>query len=160
MLVLMSPIYDRVPHAAALGPWHYAVSGGWLTAADIAVKFALGVLALTAIMCTTRFALLLEAMRRLAMPQMIVMQLGFLYHYHLRFDRRGDAGASGQRLSRGGLGRCRPPHRGNGRCDRRAFLPHARPLATRSHGHEPFAVTAASPIASVNSVLRPPMPRS
>ena len=32
-------------------------------------------------MCTTRFALLLEAMRRLGMPQMIVMQLGFLYRY-------------------------------------------------------------------------------
>jgi cobalt/nickel transport system permease protein len=32
-------------------------------------------------MCSTRFALLLEAMRRLGMPQLIVMQLGFLYRY-------------------------------------------------------------------------------
>jgi cobalt/nickel transport system permease protein len=81
MLVLMSPFYDRVPHAVTFGPWRYTVSGGWLTAADITVKFGLGVLALTALMCTTRFALLLEAMRRLGMPQMIVMQLGFLYRY-------------------------------------------------------------------------------
>jgi cobalt/nickel transport system permease protein len=81
MLVLMSPIYDRAPHAVTFGPWSYTLSGGWLTAGDITIKFAFGVLALTAMMCTTRFALLLEAMRRLGMPQVIVLQLGFLYRY-------------------------------------------------------------------------------
>ncbi len=81
MLVLMSPLYDRGLHPVAFGPWQYAVSGGWLTAADIAAKFTLGVLALTALMCTTPFASLLEAMRRLGMPQVIVLQLGFLYRY-------------------------------------------------------------------------------
>jgi cobalt/nickel transport system permease protein len=81
MLVLMSPIYDRTLRWATVGPWQYAVSGGWLTAADIAAKFALGVMALTALMCTTPFALLLEAMRRLGMPQVLVLQLGFLYRY-------------------------------------------------------------------------------
>ncbi len=81
MLLLMSPIYDRVPHDVTFGPWRYTVSGGWLTALDLAMKFALGVLALTAMMCTTPFSLLLEAMRRLGMPQVIVMQLGFLYRY-------------------------------------------------------------------------------
>jgi cobalt/nickel transport system permease protein len=81
MLVLMSPIYDRAPHAVTFGPWNYTLSGGWLTAGNITIKFAFGVLALTAMMCTTRFALLLEAMRRLGMPQVIVVQLGFLYHY-------------------------------------------------------------------------------
>lgn len=81
MLVLMSPTYDRAPRDAHFGPWQFAISGGWLTAADIAIKFALGVLVLTAMMCTTPFALLLEAMRRLGMPRMIVMQLGFLYRY-------------------------------------------------------------------------------
>jgi len=81
MLVLMSPIYDRAWHHVTFGPWRYTLSGGWLTAADIAIKFALGVLALTAMMCATPFALLLEAMRRLGMPQVVVMQLGFLYRY-------------------------------------------------------------------------------
>jgi cobalt/nickel transport system permease protein len=81
MLVLMSPVYDRGLHGVTFGPWRYAVSGGWLTAADIAIKFAFGVLALTALMCTTRFALLLEAMRRLGMPHVVVLQLGFLYRY-------------------------------------------------------------------------------
>jgi cobalt/nickel transport system permease protein len=81
MLVLMSPIYDHSLHYVQFGSWSYIISGGWLTAGNIAIKFALGVLALTAMMCTTRFALLLEAMRRLGMPQIIVMQLGFLYRY-------------------------------------------------------------------------------
>jgi cobalt/nickel transport system permease protein len=79
MLVLMSPFYDRAPQAVTLGPWHYTVSGGWLTAADVSIKFALGVMALTALMCSTRFALLLEALQRLGLPQVVVMQLGFLY---------------------------------------------------------------------------------
>ena len=81
MLVLMSPLYDRVPHPVTFGPWHFRISGGWLTATDVALKFAGGVLALTALMCTTPFALLLEALRRLALPQVVVMQLGFLYRY-------------------------------------------------------------------------------
>jgi cobalt/nickel transport system permease protein len=81
MLVLMSPIYDGSFHAVTFGPYNYTVSGGWLTAADIAIKFTLGVLTLTAMMCSTRFTQLLEAMRRLGMPQMVVMQLGFLYRY-------------------------------------------------------------------------------
>jgi cobalt/nickel transport system permease protein len=81
MLVFLSPVYDRALRDVTFGPWQFAVSGGWLTATDIAMKFALGVLALTAMMCTTPFAMLLEAMRRLGMPQMIVMQLGFLYRY-------------------------------------------------------------------------------
>lgn len=81
MLVLMSPMYDDSPHVVTLGPWRCTVGGGWLTAADVAIKFALGVLALTAMMCSTPFTQLLEAMRRLGMPQMVVMQLGFLYRY-------------------------------------------------------------------------------
>jgi cobalt/nickel transport system permease protein len=81
MLALAGPFYDRQMHAVTLGPWHYTVGGGWLTAADIAVKFAMGVAALTALMCTTPFALLLESAERLGMPRMMVQQLGFLYRY-------------------------------------------------------------------------------
>ena len=81
MLCLFSPFYDRVAHLVAFGPWRFGVTGGWLTAASIAVKFSLGMLALTALTCTTRFALLLEAMRGLWVPKLLVMQLGFLYRY-------------------------------------------------------------------------------
>ena len=80
-LCLASPFYDRAAHGVAFGPWQFAVSGGWLTAGDIAIKFVLCVLALTALMSTTPFALLLEALRKLRVPKVLVMQLGFLYRY-------------------------------------------------------------------------------
>ncbi len=80
-IALLSPLYDRALHAVAFGPWAFEISGGWLTAGDVTVKFALGVVALTALMCTTPFSLLLEAMRRLGWPRMLVSQLSFLYRY-------------------------------------------------------------------------------
>lgn len=81
MLCLLAPIYDHGMHTISLGCWRGAISGGWLTAADIAVKFCLGMLALTALTSTTPFALLLEAMRRMGSPKMLVVQLAFLYRY-------------------------------------------------------------------------------
>jgi cobalt/nickel transport system permease protein len=81
MLVLMSPLYDRALTEVAFGPWHFLLGRGWLTAANITIKFALGILALTAMICATPFSLLLEAMRRLCVPKIVVLQLGFLYRY-------------------------------------------------------------------------------
>jgi cobalt/nickel transport system permease protein len=81
MFALMCPIYDRAAQPATFGPWQFELRGGWFAAGDVALKFTFGVLALTALVCTTRFALLLEAMRRLGVPRAIVAQLGFLYHY-------------------------------------------------------------------------------
>jgi cobalt/nickel transport system permease protein len=73
-LCLLSPLYDHSAHPAAFGPWQFWIS-------DVAVKFALGMCALTAMMSTTPFASLLEAMRRLGAPRLLVVQLGFLYRY-------------------------------------------------------------------------------
>ena len=81
MFCVLSPLYDRGMHDIAFGPWRFAIAGGWLTAANIAVKFSLSVVALTAVMCTTPFVLLLEAMRKLHLPQALVMQLSLLYRY-------------------------------------------------------------------------------
>lgn len=81
MLCLLSPVYDRSVQLVAFGPWRLELTGGWLTAASIAAKFTLGLLALTAMTCTTPFPLLLEAMRKLRVPKLLVIQLGFLYRY-------------------------------------------------------------------------------
>jgi cobalt/nickel transport system permease protein len=81
MLCLLSPVYDRSAQEVAFGPWRFWATGGWLTAANIAVKFTFGLLALTALTCTTPFAVLLEAMRKLGVPRLLVQQLAFLYRY-------------------------------------------------------------------------------
>ncbi len=80
-LAAACPFYDRAWHVVVFGPWQFTVTGGWLTAAGITVKFALGVAALTALMCTTPFSALLEALRWFRVPKLLVMQLGFLYRY-------------------------------------------------------------------------------
>jgi cobalt/nickel transport system permease protein len=78
---LAGPLYDHSLHLVAFGPWQWAIGGGWLSAIDIAVKFTLGVMALTALTGTTPFSALLEGMRRLGAPRTLVMQLGVLYRY-------------------------------------------------------------------------------
>lgn len=80
-LALTGPLYDTAPLTVAFGPWSGVIRSGWLTAAVVAVEFTLSVLALTALVSTTPFSLLLEAMRRLRVPKVLVMQLGFLYRY-------------------------------------------------------------------------------
>jgi cobalt/nickel transport system permease protein len=80
-LALGGVLFDRAPREVTLGPWHFAAAGGWITAGNVAAKFAMGLLALTALVCTTQFSLLLEAMRKLAMPRLLVMELSFLYRY-------------------------------------------------------------------------------
>ena len=81
MLGVMSPLYDRGPMTLAAGPWQWQTTGGMLAGLTLATKFALGVLAVTAVTCTTRFSSLLESMRRLGMPSLLVMQVGMLYRY-------------------------------------------------------------------------------
>ncbi len=78
---LVSPLYDHSAQQVIFGPWRASLPGGWLTAADVSIKFALGVLALTALMSTTPFAALLEGMRKLGAPRLLAMQLGFVYRY-------------------------------------------------------------------------------
>ncbi len=81
MACVVSPLYDHSPQAAAFGPWQFAITGGWLTAADVALKFTLGVMALTALTSTTRFSSLLQGMRKLAVPKLLVVMLGLVYRY-------------------------------------------------------------------------------
>lgn len=78
---LFQPVFLRMPVPLGLGPWRLELAAGWVVAANLAGKFALGVLALTALMCTTPFASLLTALRRARVPGMLVMMLGFLYRY-------------------------------------------------------------------------------
>ena len=80
-LCLFQPVFLRQPRPVVLGGWHFELAGGWLVAANLAVKFVLGLLALTVLTCTTPFAALLAALRKLRAPRMLVMVLSFLYRY-------------------------------------------------------------------------------
>lgn len=95
MLAIVSPLYDSSRQLVALGPWQFSVMGGYLTAADIALKFALGILAMTALVTTTPFPSLLEGLRRMGLPRLLVMQLGLLWRYLFVLT------AEGQRIRRG-----------------------------------------------------------
>jgi len=81
VLALSCPLYDRTPAAAAFGPFVWDISAGWLRCFTILGKFVVTMLALIALVSTTRFADLLTAMQKLGAPKMLIVQLGFLYRY-------------------------------------------------------------------------------
>jgi cobalt/nickel transport system permease protein len=99
-VALASPWYDTqmVPSPISDG----MIRAGWLTAATIVFRFVLSMSCLIALASTTPFPKLLAGLRRLGLPQILVMQLQFLYRYlfllidqamHLRQARRArDAG--------------------------------------------------------------------
>jgi cobalt/nickel transport system permease protein len=66
----------------ALGSWPIHITRqGLELSGNIAAKFALSVLILGLLFSVTRFQHFLYALREFRVPQMLVMQLGFLYRY-------------------------------------------------------------------------------
>jgi len=81
VLALSCPFYDRNPVHVAFGPFVWQISAGWLRCFSIVGKFIVTMLALIALVSTTRFADLLTALQKLAVPRPLIIQLGFLYRY-------------------------------------------------------------------------------
>ena len=81
VLALSCPFYDRNPVSAAFGPFVWQTSTGWLRCFSILGKFIVTMLALIALVSTTRFADLLTALQKLGVPKLLIIQLGFLYRY-------------------------------------------------------------------------------
>ena len=81
VLALSCPFYDRNPVTTAFGPFVWQISTGWLRCFSILGKFIVTMLALIALVSTTRFADLLTALQKLAVPKLLIIQLGFLYRY-------------------------------------------------------------------------------
>jgi len=113
-VAVFNPLYDHSVHVVPT-PWGtLAVGGGWLIAANLTIKFVLGLSALVALSATTRFADLLAGMQRLGVPRLLVMQLAILYRYlfvlidqaqrvvRARSARLGSAGPVGARLRASG----------------------------------------------------------
>ena len=81
VLALTCPLYDRTPITVAFGPivWHSSL--GWMRCFTILAKFVVTMLALVALVSTTRFSDLLTGLQKLGTPKLLVIQLGFLYRY-------------------------------------------------------------------------------
>jgi len=81
ILALSCPLYDKSPVSVAFGPFLWNTSVGWMRCFTILGKFTVTMLALIALVSTTRFNDLLTGLQRLGLPRLLVIQLGFLYRY-------------------------------------------------------------------------------
>ena len=81
VLALTCPFYDRTPTSTAFGPFTWQTTIGWLRCFSILGKFTVTMLALIALVSTTRFADILTALQKFAIPRLLIIQLGFLYRY-------------------------------------------------------------------------------
>ena len=81
VLALTGPLYDKRIETVGFGPWEWQTTLGWLRCYSIIGKFIVTMMALIALVSTTRFANLLAGLRRLMVPKILVIQMGFLYRY-------------------------------------------------------------------------------
>jgi len=81
ILALSCPLYDKTPFTTAFGPFTWQISTGWMRCFTILGKFIVTMLALIALVSTTRFNDLLTGLQRLGLPKLLTIQLGFLYRY-------------------------------------------------------------------------------
>ena len=81
ILALSCPLYDKTPATIAFGPSAFQTTLGWMRCFAICGKFVVTMLALIALVSTTRFSNLLAGLRKLGAPKLLIIQLGFLYRY-------------------------------------------------------------------------------
>ncbi len=81
VLALSCPLYDRTPLTVEFGPLQWQTTFGWMRCLVILGKFTVTMLALIALVSTTRFNDLLTGLQKLGVPKLLVIQLGFLYRY-------------------------------------------------------------------------------
>ncbi|MHC4645827.1 MAG: cobalt ECF transporter T component CbiQ [Planctomycetota bacterium] len=81
VLALSCPLYDKAPVTVLFGPFTWQTSLGWMRCFTILAKFVVTMLALIALVSTTRFNDLLAGLHKLRLPRLLIIQLGFLYRY-------------------------------------------------------------------------------
>jgi len=81
VLALSCPLYDKTPVTVAFGPFFWQTLLGWMRCFTILGKFIVTMLALIALVSTTRFSDLLTGLQKLGLPKLLIIQLGFLYRY-------------------------------------------------------------------------------
>jgi cobalt/nickel transport system permease protein len=81
VLALSCPLYDKSPVNIVFGPLQWQSTLGWIRCSVICGKFVVTVLALIALISTTRFNDLLAGLQKMGLPNLLTAQLGFLYRY-------------------------------------------------------------------------------
>jgi len=81
ILALSCPLYDKTSITVAFGPFFWQTTLGWMRCIAIMGKFVVTMLALIALVSTTRFSDLLSGLQKLGLPRLLIIQLGFLYRY-------------------------------------------------------------------------------
>jgi cobalt/nickel transport system permease protein len=81
ILALSCPLYDKTPQTIDLGTMSLPLTVGWMRCFTILIKFAATMLTLFALTSTTRFVDMLAGMQRMGLPNILVVQLSFVYRY-------------------------------------------------------------------------------
>ena len=81
VLALSGPLYNKEPVQVLFGPLAWMTTVGWLRCLVILGKFSISMLAIIGLISTTPFSALLAGLQRLGVPEILAVQLGFLYRY-------------------------------------------------------------------------------
>ena len=88
VLAISNIYFDRTPLNVPFGPFTLQITAGLMRCLAISVKFIITMSSLIALVATTRFGDLLEAMAKLSVPPILVMQISFVYRFiFLMIDR-------------------------------------------------------------------------
>ncbi len=80
-LALSCVWFDRTAATLTLGPLAWHTTAGWLRGLTVIGKFVVTMTAMIALVSTTRFHHLLAGLQQLHVPQILIVQLSFLYRY-------------------------------------------------------------------------------
>ncbi len=89
-LVIFNPLFDHSSQPVVLLGRQYILPGGFLIAANLLLKYLLGLTCLVALSSTTRFDHLLLALRKFHLPKILILQLYFLYRYLFELIEQGE----------------------------------------------------------------------
>jgi cobalt/nickel transport system permease protein len=109
MVAVFNPLFDTAPRLLRIGPWEWMMRGGTISCINILLRFLLTASSLVAVMATTPFHRIVNGLRRMHFPAMLLMVLSFLYRYLFvlvdvagRMRRARDARAVGGCAGAGG----------------------------------------------------------
>ena len=80
-IILFTPMFDKSAQYITINHTSYLISGGYIVAVNLLLKYVFGVTVLVGLASTTRFEQILLAMRKFHVPQILTIQLAFLYRY-------------------------------------------------------------------------------